>query len=250
MELSKYFNSESASLRRSQIKPASYNPRTISDEGYKQLKRSIKRYGVVGGIVVNQATGYTIVGGHQKVSVLDELNKYDEATHKNDYTLRVELISVDEKTEKSLNVALNNPNIGGQWDYDALRELVPDIDYKDVGLTDADLNMIGCDFLLQTEEENNIAGELNSMMSEVNEQREAEKAQRQMERAAKTAHMKEVKKQVKDAAQKQAQDMDAYIMLSFDTWEAKANFCRRFGYDPYDKFIKGEVFDSQVERVE
>ena len=250
MELSKYFNSESASLRRSQIKPASYNPRTISDEGYKQLKRSIKRYGVVGGIVVNQATGYTIVGGHQKVSVLDELNKYDEATHKNDYTLRVELISVDEKTEKSLNVALNNPNIGGQWDYDALRELVPDIDYKDAGLTDADLNMIGCDFLLQTEEENNIAGELNSMMSEVNEQREAEKAQRQMERAAKTAHMKEVKKQVKDAAQKQAQDMDAYIMLSFDTWEAKANFCRRFGYDPYDKFLKGEVFDSQVERVE
>lgn len=250
MELSKYFNSESVSLRRSQIKPASYNPRTISDEGYKQLKRSIKRYGVVGGIVVNQATGYTIVGGHQKVSVLDELNKYDEATHKNDYTLRVELISVDEKTEKSLNVALNNPNIGGQWDYDALRELVPDIDYKDAGLTDADLNMIGCDFLLQTEEENNIAGELDSMMSEVNEQREAEKAQRQMERAAKTAHMKEVKKQVKEAAQKQAQDMDAYVMLSFDTWEAKANFCRRFGYDPYDKFLKGEVFDSQVERVE
>lgn len=250
MELSKYFNSESVSLRHSQIKPASYNPRTISDEGYKQLKRSIKRYGVVGGIVVNQATGYTIVGGHQKVSVLDELNKYDEATHKNDYTLRVELISVDEKTEKSLNVALNNPNIGGQWDYDALRELVPNIDYKDAGLTDADLNMIGCDFLLQTEEENNIAGELDSMMSEVNEQREAEKAQHQMERAAKTAHMKEVKKQVKDAAQKQVQDMDAYIMLSFDTWEAKANFCRRFGYDPYDKFLKGEVFDSQVERVE
>ncbi len=27
-------------------------------------------------------------------------------------------------------------------------------------------------------------------------------------------------------------------------------FCRRFGYDPYDKFLKGEVFDGQVERVE
>ena len=70
-----------------------------------------------------------------------------------------------------------------------------------------------------------------------------------MERAAKTAHMKEVKQQVKDAAQKQAQ-VDAYVMLSFDTWEAKAAFCRRFGYDPYDKFLKGEVFDGQVERVE
>ncbi len=71
-----------------------------------------------------------------------------------------------------------------------------------------------------------------------------------MERAAKTAHMKEVKQQVKDAAQKQAQNMDAYVMLSFDTWETKAAFCRRLGYDPYDKFLKGEVFDGQVERVE
>lgn len=74
-------------------------------------------------------------------------------------------------------------------------------------------------------------------MSEVNARNEAEKAQRQMERAAKTAHMKEVKQQVKEAAQKQAQDMDAYVMLSFDTWETKADFCRRFGYDPYNKYI-------------
>ena len=157
---------------------------------------------------------------------------------------------MDEKSEKELNILANNPNAQGTWDYDALRELVPEIDYKDAGLTDADLNMIGCDFLLQTEDENGIAGELESMMSEVNEQHEAEKAQRQLERATKTAHMKEVKQQVKEAAQKQAQDMDAYVMLSFDTWEAKAAFCRRFGYDPYDKFLKGEVFDGQVERVE
>ena len=126
----------------------------------------------------------------------------------------------------------------------------PSISLPSLLVAEADLNMIGCDFLLQTEEENNIANELESMMSEVNQQQEAEKAQRQMERAAKTAHMKDVKQKVKDAAQKQAQDMDAYVMLSFDTWETKAAFCRRFGYDPYDKFLKGEVFSEQVERVE
>ncbi len=246
----KYFNSKTLELRRSQIKLASYNPRTISDEGRKQLKRSIKRYGVVGGIVVNQATGYTIVGGHQKVSVLDELNKYNPDTHENDYTLRVEVINVDEKTEKSLNIALNNPNIGGQWDFDALARLVPDIDYKDAGLTEADLNMIGVDYLLQTEEENSLASALGDMMQPVTEQNEAEKAARQSERAEKTAHMKEVKQQVKESAQKQADSMDAYVMLSFDTFDSKAAFCKRFGYDPGMKFIKGEVFDGQIERVE
>lgn len=262
MSENKYFNSKSVELKRSQIKPASYNPRIISDEGKKALKRSIKLYGVVGGIVVNQATGYTIVGGHQKVAVLDELNKYDKSTHENDYTLRVELINVDEKTEKQLNITLNNPNVGGNWDFDALARIVPDIDYKDAGLTDADLNMIGVDFLLQTEEESSIADELENMMLPVVEQREAEKTERKAERdavkaaqeeadrAAKVAHMKDVKQQVRENAQKQAENMDAYLMLSFNTFEAKAVFCERFGYDPYTKFIKGEVFDEQVERIE
>lgn len=131
-----------------------------------------------------------------------------------------------------------------------MARLVPDIDYQDAGLTPADLNMIGCDFLLQTEEESSIADALEDIMASVTEQKEAEKAAKQMERAEKVVHMKEVKQQVKDTTQKQAQDMDAYLMLSFDTFEAKTAFCERFGYDPYSKFIKGKVFDEQVERID
>ena len=249
----KYFNSQSVELKRSQINPASYNPRNITEEGRKALKRSIKLYGVVGGIVVNQATGYTIVGGHQKVAVLDELNKYNNLTKENDYTLRVELINVDEKTEKQLNITLNNPNVGGIWDYDKMRELIPDIDYKDAGLTEADLNIIGVDFLLQTEEENSLADALEEMISPVTERKEAEKAQRQsekqLEREAKIQHMKDVKAQVREQASKTTQDMDAYLMLSFDNFEAKAEFCERFGINPYDKFFKGETFGEMCEVI-
>lgn len=250
-ELSKYFShSEPAELLRSQIHFANYNPRKISDEGRRQLKRSIKQYGVVGGIIVNRATGYTLVGGHQKVSVLDELNRYNPDTQENDYTLRVELVDVDEKTEKEMNIVLNNPNVGGEWDYDKLRQIVPDIDYKSAGLTEEDLNLIGCDFLLQTEQENDMASELESMMQPVTARREAEKEARAEERAARVEHMKDVKRQVREQAIDRAEQMDAYVMLSFDTFKAKAAFCERFGYDPYIKFIKGEVFDNQVERVE
>lgn len=243
--LKKFFSSTIVEVKRSEIHPADYNPRKIDEQGKRMLKRSMKQFGVVGGIIVNSQTGNTIVGGHQKVAILDEMYKYPD----NDYSLRVEMISVDRKTEKTLNIALNNGNISGQWDYDALARLVPDIDYQDAGLTAADLNMIGCDFLLQTEEESSIADALEDMMAPVTEQKEAEKAAKQMERAEKVAHMKEVKQQVKNAAQKQAQDMDAYLMLSFDTFEAKAAFCERFGYDPYSKFIKGEQFDSICERL-
>ena len=244
--LKKFFSSTIVEVKRSEIHPADYNPRKIDEQGKRMLKRSMKQFGVVGGIIVNSQTGNTIVGGHQKVAILDEMYKYPD----NDYSLRVEMISVDRKTEKTLNIALNNGNISGSWDYDALARLVPDIDYKDAGLTDADLNMIGCDFLLQTEEENSLAGALEEMMQPVTEQKEAEKAARQLERAEKVAHMKDVKQQVKEQAQETAANMDAYLMLSFDTWEAKAAFCERFGYDPYMKIIKGEVFSDQIERVE
>lgn len=246
MELSKYITSESVEVKRSAIHLAGYNPRKISDEAKKTLKRGIKKFGLVGGLVANKRTGMTLVSGHQRLSVMDELNKYPE----NDYLIRVELIDVDEKQEKELNILTNNPNAMGQWDYDALRELVPDIDWKDAGLTDIDLNLIGCDFLLQTEEENSLADALSDMMSPVTNQKEAEKATKQLEKAEKVAHMKEVKEQVRQAAQEKANDMDAYLMLSFDTYEAKAAFCERFGYDADMKFIKGEVFQDQIERIE
>ena len=254
MATKSYFTSQSVELKRSQIHFADYNPRTISEEGKKALRRSIRKYGVVGGIVVNKQTGYTLVGGHQKVTVLDEFNKYNPETHENDYTLRVELIDVDLKTEKSLNVTLNNPNVGGDWDDDKMRELIPDIDWKDAGLTDADLNMFGVDYLLKTEAENDIANAINDMMAETNAAHEAEvqqrKMEREMEKAAKTAHMKDVKQQVRQQAQKEAENMEAYVMLSFTDFKAKAAFMERFGYSPYEKIVKGEVFDSQVERVD
>lgn len=253
MDLSKYIKSESVELKRSDIKFADYNPRKLSDESRKTLKRGIKKYGLVGGVVVNRQTDMTVVSGHQRLSVMDELQKYDVGTRENDYMIRVDVIDVDEKQEKELNILMNNPNAQGQWDYDKMRELIPDIDYKDAGLTEADLNMIGVDFLLQTEEENDLANALEDMMMPVTEQREAQKAQkeaeRQIEREAKIQHMKDVKAQVREQATKTAQDMDAYLMLSFDTFDAKAEFCERFGINPYEKFFKGEVFGEMCEVV-
>ncbi len=246
MDVSKLFQTKTIEILRSQIKFADYNPRVIDDEGKKQLKRSLKNFGVAGGIVINGSNGNTVVSGHQKIKILDEWAGYPA----NDYRLKVEVASYSQKKEKEANIAFNNPNVGGKWDFDALARIVPDIDWKDAGLTDADLNMIGVDYLLQTEEENSIADALSDMMSPVTEQKEADKAAKQLERAEKVAHMKEVKQQVKENAQKQAENMDAYVMLSFDTYEAKAAFCERFGYDPNMKFIKGEVFDEQVERID
>lgn len=286
--ITKFFTSEIREVLRSEIHPADYNPRTIDAEGKKNLKRSLKKFGVLGGIVINARTGNTIVGGHQKILVLDETYGFPE----NDYTIRAEVIDVDEATEKTINVTLNNPAVGGDWDYDKMRELIPDIDYKSAGLSEADLAMIGVDFLLQTEGETRISDELSMLMAEadevhaqaVAERKEARMQQRAEERQATKAvqsvgdeelmdyndddddepeyhdpeaerqqkidRVKELKKQVREQAAEKAQNMDAYLVLSFDNWKAKADFCARFSINPYEKFTKGELFGEMVERVD
>lgn len=253
-ELSKYIRSESVELNRSAIHFADYNPRTLSEEAKKTLKRGIKKYGLVGGVVVNKQTGLTIVSGHQRVTVMDELQKYNPETKENDYKIRVDVINVDAKQEKELNILMNNPNAQGSWDFEKMRELIPDIDYKDAGLTEADLNLIGVDFLFQTEQENDLSDALSELMSPVTQQKEETKAQRQaelqMEREAKIQHMKDVKAQLKQKVQDEVMNMDAYVMISFDTWHNKASFCERFGYSPNEKFIKGEIFDEMIERID
>ncbi len=234
-ELNKYFKSETVEILRSKIHPASYNPRKISNEAKKLLKKSIKQYGVVGGMVVNQMTNNTLVSGHQKLYILDELNNYPEV----DYLLKVELISVDLKTEKELNIFFNNVNVSGTFDFDKLRELIPDIDYKNAGLSDEDLSLIGIDFTMQTKEEVDIANQFNELLVPVQLQKEIDKQ-----------HVKDVKKQVKEASENAAKDMESYVMINFDTAEAKESFMLRFGFQPGDKVIKGEVFENMIEKVE
>ena len=261
MNISKYFTGQSVELRRSAIHFADYNPREINDEERKNIKRGIKKFGLLGGIIVNKQTGLTIVQGHQRISIMDELEKYNPETKENDYVVRAEVIDVDLKTEKIINVLLNNPNAQGKWNRDKLAQMVADVgveETKDAGFTDADFSLLGLDYMFQTEAEQDIANSLGELMQGVEEEKQAEReekaaqrlAEKQAEQAAKIAHMKEVKQEVREAAQKSADNMDAYVMLSFTNIEARNTFLQRFGYPTDSKFIKGEDFDMRVEAAD
>ena len=136
-------------------------------------------------------------------------------------------------------------NLARQYEYDKFIEMGLPVDvYSPV--SNKSIN----DKSNMTEEENDLSNELDDLMMPVSQKKEAEKEARKASKEEKIAHMKEVKKQVAESASQTAKDMDAYLMLSFDTYKAKAAFCQRFGYDPSSKFIKGEVFSDQVERVD
>ena len=142
MKENKITQPESREIQRSDINFANYNPRKITQEARKNLKANLKRVGLLGGIVWNEVTG-NLVSGHQRISVIDEVNKYNPGTRTNDYLIRVEVVHMDEKTEKEQNIFMNNRSVQGDFDSDMLKDMLDGIDYSLAGLNDFDLNMLG-----------------------------------------------------------------------------------------------------------
>ncbi len=109
----------------SELKPAKYNPRkdlSPGDPEYESIKRSIEEFGYVDPIIVN--SDYTVIGGHQRLKVLQELGHT---------TVSVIIIDIDKTREKALNVALNK--IVGSWDMEKLTKVLDDLKLENFDLT-------------------------------------------------------------------------------------------------------------------
>lgn len=128
-------------FHRQSIRLASYNPRQISESAFRRLCDSIRKFGLVQRPLINTRTGNTVVGGHQRIKAADKV------FGTTDYSLPVDLIDVDETTERALNVALNNPELQGQYDIDLLGEVVASIkesggNVRDTGFSLTDMQML------------------------------------------------------------------------------------------------------------
>ena len=106
----------------SELKEAPYNPRIMNEVEKNKLKESIKQFGLVQPLVLNEQTGY-IVGGNQRLQALKEL--YGE-----DYEADIVLINISPEKEKALNIALNK--ISGDWDLSKLQSLLTELSDDDI----------------------------------------------------------------------------------------------------------------------
>lgn len=92
-------------VKLTELNPAPYNPRLIKDEAFEGLSGSIDRFGLLSLIVWNEQTG-NIVGGHQRYRKLEQ----DGETETD-----VVVVSLDHDSEVALNIALNSPQIRGDF---------------------------------------------------------------------------------------------------------------------------------------
>lgn len=180
--MSRFQKFSAETIHRKKISGVSWNPRTITPAQRRKLKRSIEKFGLSETLIWNRRTG-NLVGGHQRLSLLDELEGTD------DYSLTVSVVDLDDATERALNVALNNPEAQGAYDLDLLANVVgglldtsPAL-VQDAGLDRSSLAMLFGDSFLEPAAAQQAAQDA-PVVAELNEMYEAGRAAEKARRAA------------------------------------------------------------------
>ena len=225
--ISKYQKFETRVIKRTEIQNAEYNPRKISDGAKKKLRDNIKRVGLLDTIVVNKNT-MNIVSGHQRVSILDSLERNKE------YSLTVSIVDLSDKEEIEQNLFFNNSRAQGEYDVFALGELFEfnDIDLDLTGFELQDLGLLGVEVDLQCAFEE----------PEREEDKELLKLNNEIYNDAKSLR-KAVASYTKD---ENKSNNDVFVVFTFSGDENKKAFLEKFGFSPNDKYIKGEVFEQMI----
>lgn len=211
---SKYQKYIVETINRADIKNADYNPRLIDDENKKKLKKALQKHGLVEAIVWNRRTG-NLVGGHQRLSALDTLEK------NKDYALDVCVVDVDEREEAVLNVQLNNPSIQGDWDLNKLEEMAADFDinFDEMGFSQDDI-----DFMFDGDDK----------YTEMFETEETEATKNAIEdvRAARD----EMRDRYKDK-----NNIEFYAVLVFKDKEEKKEFYKKISTPIYEEYLTTDI---------
>ena len=228
----------------------------------------------MGGIVWNESTS-NLVAGHQKVGIMDEVNRYNPETHENDYKIRVEVVNLTEKEEKEQNLFMNNRSVQGEFDDDMLIKLLGDIEYQNAGFDNFDMEMLGIIEIPEEIEKNDITDianieneqweketvvQENTHLANVDRNTKDSEENTKIDRSVnfyndtkenQIARHNEIQK-IKDRIANNASSTDdnaalSYVVLSFDSPSETEIFLQQFGYPVETKVIDGLEFLNRLE---
>lgn len=217
---SKFQSFDIDTIEREDIHGAEYNPRVISEDAKKRLRKMLAKHGLVQPLVWNKRTG-NLVAGHQRLIALDALEKSQN------YALQVAVVDLSEKEEKILNVQLNNPSMQGDWDMDKLTELAlgGDVSPSEMGFSDGDIAvMFGGDDRMEE-----LMGDCEGVSDAKNALRDIKE-----HRAEATAKMQE------------EQQADFYFTVVCDSEDQKKALLRALGVPEWEAFCHGKRLAAEM----
>ena len=256
-QLSKFQSFKMERIHRSELKNAPYNPRVISDDARVKLKAIVKAHGMVSPVVWNRNTGH-IVGGHQRIDIIDSLERTD------DYFLDVAVIEVSLKQEKELNLALNNTAAQGDWNPESMLDMAKeaasgDIDLAAAGMEKIDLEMIladveGADTIFSREKASPAANRVLKALEDINEDAaDSRRKRRNKEQPALVGKpSEEMVKRIKENREKwkgkrdDKDDTEYYLVVVFEDRKEKEEFLDKIDVASTERYISGSLLRKKI----
>ena len=233
--------SETIEILRSQIALNPKNPKHHSDEQIKSQVKNIRKNGYLGGIIWNGVTG-CLVDGHRRVMALDIIHKYD-GTPETDYTVKVEKVEFDKKTEleQLTYSALGN----SKADYNLVSQYIGEIDYRDAGISEEDyakimeLSPAAAEVGMRSFDDEFLTPYEPTVELEDTDEKSVDDIIKEHEEKPKMTkeQVKAEKKKCDDVASNRQENQDLYVFLSFETLEDKFTFCELLGEVPTNSMM-------------
>lgn len=243
--------SETKTIKRSQINLNPCNPKRHTDEQVRLQKKNLRQVGFLGGVVWNEASG-NLIDGHRRIKALDQINKYDGTTE-TDYEIKVEATSLDDAQEKQqlTYMAVGNTKA----DYNLIAPYIESIDYASVGLSQDEYKQILS--LRDSVQVDNITSWDDDFIQppvttlEVQERTSEEIAQEHAEKPKMTKEQVKAEKQkCTDVAVNRQEEEDLYCIINFRDAEQKRIFCELLDIQQSTYLnLKPDETDSLLEMI-
>lgn len=225
-------------INRKTIKKAKYNPRKMNKAETQNLTRSLEEFGLCEPLIFNERTG-NLVGGHQRLSIMDR----DQGNK--DYEIGVAVIDVDLKTEKRLNIWLNQSAAQGSWDNKLLNELRMDlcVPFNDFGFPEEESQYLEKLFSAHDEQISKVLDIANTAKSAFREEEQIQfdeapfVAPSILDSMQREKVQKQEEHNVLDDARENITEkhIEKYnqekLLIIFTTTEKKIHFCDSLGID-------------------
>lgn len=216
--MSKTESYEMRVVKRSEINLADYNPRQIDKETRSRLKKGLKKFGLVSPLLVNGAN-MTLISGHQRISVMDELEKYPD----NDYELNVSVVYLSKEDEMALNVQMNNTSMMGEFDVAGLTNMIDlGANVSDFGFSESDIDIM--------------FGDNPDIVDFLSDSEEVEKSKEEIQKVR--DHRQEMTKE-----QKEQNSASYYFIVVCASSGEKKELMNKMGVPEYEEFVDSKYLD-------
>lgn len=233
-------------VARGQVRNAAYNPRVIDKTTSAALREELRANLLVEPLVWNKRTG-NLVGGHQRLAQLDALEGGP------DYALDFAVIDVDERKEKAINFALNNPGLQGSFDLAKLGEMMAgDFDFASAGVSEMQLAEWFGDALpaaldpFAVDRAPKAVQDIVAELEQVNAQKRPSRKKRPEETPdERVTRMKSEKKDYRAAAQKR-DDTENLVVLVLPERVHRERFVKALGLDADERYVNGMTIAAEL----